>query len=84
MPLHDFRCRGCGQLFEALVRTGTTPMCPSCGSADLEQLLSSFAVSSDSLRKSHLTTARQKAEKARETKLHADHDYMHKHMTDHQ
>jgi putative FmdB family regulatory protein len=45
MPLYDFRCRGCSHEFEALVRAGTDPSCPSCGSADLERLVStSFSV----------------------------------------
>ena len=47
MPLFDFRCRACGHEFEALVRTSDTDAraCPACGSRDLEQLLSTFAVS---------------------------------------
>jgi putative FmdB family regulatory protein len=48
MPLFDFRCRACGREFEALVRPQDTqsPQCASCGSADLERLLPTFAVSS--------------------------------------
>jgi putative FmdB family regulatory protein len=46
MPLYDFHCRACGQAFEALVRPGSAPACPSCASADLERQLSTFAVSS--------------------------------------
>jgi putative FmdB family regulatory protein len=39
MPLYDFKCRACGHEFEALVRPSHDPACPSCGSADLERLL---------------------------------------------
>jgi putative FmdB family regulatory protein len=48
MPLFDFRCRGCGREFEALIRSQDTvaPACPACQSADLERLLPTFAVSS--------------------------------------
>jgi putative FmdB family regulatory protein len=48
MPLFDFRCRGCGHVFEALVRPqdAAAPHCPSCQSADLERQLATFAVSS--------------------------------------
>ncbi len=46
MPLFDFRCRACGHEFEALVRPGTEPACPSCQGLDLERQLSTFAVSS--------------------------------------
>jgi putative FmdB family regulatory protein len=45
MPLYDFRCRGCTHEFETLVRAGADPRCPSCGSTDLERLIStSFSV----------------------------------------
>ena len=48
MPLYDFHCRGCGHEFEALVRAGgDAPACPACKSADLERLLSTFAMTSD-------------------------------------
>jgi putative FmdB family regulatory protein len=48
MPLFDFRCRGCGREFEALIRPqdAAAPVCPACQSADLERLLPIFAVSS--------------------------------------
>lgn len=51
MPLFDFRCRSCGEAFEALVRPGSVPACPSCAATDLERLLSgfSFSVRSDGL-----------------------------------
>jgi putative FmdB family regulatory protein len=48
MPLFDFRCRGCGHQFEALVRPhdASPPQCPTCHSVELERLLPTFAVSS--------------------------------------
>jgi len=61
MPLFDFSCRACGREFEALVRAGHPPRCPACASEDLEQKLSSFAVSSSGLRQAAATKARQKA-----------------------
>ena len=45
MPLFDFRCRACGEEFEALVRTGVAAACPACGATDLERLLSGFSFS---------------------------------------
>jgi len=81
MPLFDFRCRHCGQEFEALVRAGHPAVC-SCGSDDLEQLPSGFAVSSSSIRKANLDTVRKKGAKARKEKLQADHSYMDKHIRD--
>lgn len=48
MPLYDYLCRGCGHEFEALVRAGgDAPACPECHSADLERLLSTFAMTSE-------------------------------------
>ena len=81
MPLFDFRCRRCGQEFEALVRAGHSVVC-SCGSDDLEQLPSGFAVSSSTIRKTNLDAVRRKGAQARKDKLRADHAYMQKHMRD--
>jgi putative FmdB family regulatory protein len=45
MPLFEFRCRTCHDVFEALVRpTDPPPHCPACQGVDLERLLTSFAV----------------------------------------
>lgn len=44
MPLFDYTCRACNTTFEALVRPGHPPACPSCGGVDLEQQLPTFAV----------------------------------------
>lgn len=43
MPIYEYRCRECGHEFETLVRSGTTPACPSCRSAELQKRLSVFA-----------------------------------------
>ena len=41
MPLFEYKCRGCQQMFEALVRPqDPSPQCPKCQSQDLERLLS--------------------------------------------
>jgi putative FmdB family regulatory protein len=48
MPLFEFECRGCGQHFEYLTRDGQSPACPSCKGADLQKLLSVFAVAGGS------------------------------------
>ena len=60
MPIYDYACRGCGQHFELLVLKGTAAACPACNSQELEQLISSFAVSSESIRSSNLQRARRK------------------------
>jgi len=43
MPLYDFLCRACGTVFEARAPIGELAPCESCGSADVERLLSGFA-----------------------------------------
>jgi len=42
MPIYDFRCRSCGRVFEALVRSwDERRACPSCGSEDVEKMITS-------------------------------------------
>jgi len=43
MPIYDFRCQECGEVSEFLVPSsadGRTLACPSCGSQNLEKLIS--------------------------------------------
>lgn len=40
MPLYDYHCPACSHHFEALVRPGSTPVCPQCGSGSLERQIS--------------------------------------------
>ncbi len=59
MPLYEYRCRACSSEFEALIGRQTTPVCPKCGTEDLERLLSSFGVSSDGSRAMALRSGRR-------------------------
>ena len=46
MPLYEYRCRGCGERFEVLQRLGASGddvLCPRCGEARPERVLSTFA-----------------------------------------
>ncbi|MBX3605924.1 MAG: zinc ribbon domain-containing protein [Piscinibacter sp.] len=43
MPIHDFRCRSCGQQFELLVRGDGPHACPHCAGTALDKLLSRIA-----------------------------------------
>jgi putative FmdB family regulatory protein len=72
MPLYDYCCRGCGHRFEGLVRHGVVPPCPACGGADLERLLSTFAVSSDGTRQTHLQAARRQHAKVQRDRTIAE------------
>ncbi|MDR0548689.1 MAG: zinc ribbon domain-containing protein [Deltaproteobacteria bacterium] len=43
MPIYEFRCSQCGQVFETLVlRAQEKINCPSCGFEPCDKLLSSF------------------------------------------
>jgi len=44
VPLFEYLCRKCSRRFEALVMGSARPACPGCRSADLEKLVSTFAV----------------------------------------
>jgi putative FmdB family regulatory protein len=84
VPLHEFACRACGAAFELLVRGAATPTCPSCLSADLERLVSGFAVSSDATRGSALRAARLKSvlNRDRRDKQHAEAEDTLEHLRD--
>jgi putative FmdB family regulatory protein len=44
VPIYEYRCDGCTEQFEELLRTVDAQVsCPSCGSAAVTRLLSSFA-----------------------------------------
>ncbi|GLS16673.1 FmdB family zinc ribbon protein [Hydrogenophaga electricum] len=43
MPLFDYHCTACHADFERLVRSGTTPTCPHCGSTALDKTVSRIA-----------------------------------------
>jgi putative FmdB family regulatory protein len=60
MPIYEYECRQCGEQFELLVLKTSVAACPACQSQELEQLISGFAVSSDSIRQSNLQAARKK------------------------
>ena len=79
MPIYDFKCRGCGEQFEALVRHNSTAACPKCNGADLEQLISLFAVDSEGVRQSNIKSARRQNAKVQKEKAIADHESLHHH-----
>jgi putative FmdB family regulatory protein len=47
MPIYEYRCTSCDGRFERYVRAfGEAVQCPSCQSASVERLLSTFALAS--------------------------------------
>lgn len=58
MPIFEYKCRTCGNQFEALVRKSDTPSCPSCKGSDLEKLLSLPALKTESTKAQALKAAK--------------------------
>jgi putative FmdB family regulatory protein len=80
MPIHDFHCRSCGNEFEGLSRPQDPPVtCPKCKSADLEKLLSGFAVSSAESRAANALDSRKRQVRANKDKIVADEEYRKEH-----
>jgi len=81
MPIFDYRCRACGHQFELVVLKNTVIACPSCNGADLEQLLSGFAVSSDGIRQANARASRRSQLTGRDfkDKQVAEAEYVKKH-----
>ncbi len=69
MPLFEYRCTACEAEFELLILPSSPePVCPSCGAATVERLISMFAVSSEetTLRSRKKLGAAQRARAAAE------------------
>ncbi len=46
MPLFEYRCLHCGQVFEVYTQRrnlSATPKCPECGETNAERVLSAFS-----------------------------------------
>ncbi len=48
MPIYEYVCKQCRQPFETLVRGDEPPVCPHCGSADLNKQFSVLSAHSQS------------------------------------
>ena len=85
MPIYEYKCRGCGHYFEALLRppTMTKASCPSCHGEDLEQQLSAFAVNSEERSQLSFGKARKDNEKVIKEQKIAQAEEHHHHHHDH-
>lgn len=84
MPIYDYKCRACGKKFDALVKLGETPDCPSCGDKDPERLFSvPTAVSTETSRRTALADGRRRAGKINKEKKHAQAEYERNYIRDH-
>lgn len=82
VPIYEYTCLACGHEFEALVKIGETPPCPSCGKQQLERKWSLCAISTSQTRKAALESGRRIGAKVRREKEHADAEYIRKHASD--
>ena len=58
MPLYEYRCLECCHQFELLIlKAVPTVACPSCSSATVERIFSTFAVSSEASRQASTASA---------------------------
>jgi putative FmdB family regulatory protein len=87
MPIYEYVCRACGHHFEHLLlpAAASAPACPECESADLEKLMSGFALSTSDLTKSRVKAARKQFAQSKNTKDKqiAEAEYVQHHMEDH-
>ena len=79
MPIFEYRCRACRDEFETLVRTGDTPACPKCASAELEKLLSLPAIKSETTHGLAMRAGRRSARFQQSEKLREQAEYEHNH-----
>jgi putative FmdB family regulatory protein len=76
MPIFEYHCQACGHEFETLVLPATPPpTCPECRSADLEKLLSTAAVSTESIRQANALKSRKEQIAKRRDKIIADEEH---------
>ena len=86
MPIFEYRCNGCGHEFEFLVLPNAprTPACPECAGADLEKVLSGFAVKSAELSQARVqkARARMKTDKNRIDQQVAESEHIREHVSE--
>jgi putative FmdB family regulatory protein len=76
MPIFEYSCKGCGKEFEALVLpTTAAPSCPSCQSVELEKLISSPAIKSESTHALAMKAAKARDKKAGAEKAREQREY---------
>ena len=83
MPIYEYKCRNCGNLFEKIVKLNESPDCPECDSSDLEKQFTVAAVSTSTTRAKSFQTARARANSVKKEQDVAQREYERKHLEDH-
>ena len=74
--MFEYACKSCGKEFEALVRPNTAPpVCPACQSADLEKLISTPAIKSESTHGLAMKAAKKRDQKSGAEMARAQREY---------
>ena len=75
MPIYEYTCQSCKHEFEALVRRGKTPSCPSCGKDSLERRFSLPNVASETTRAQAMRAAKRRDKVQGIDRVEAQRDY---------
>ncbi len=70
MPIYEYSCEECENQFEELVRGDEIPQCPSCGSENLERLISLPRVQSESTKDMSMRAAKKRDAAQAKDRLH--------------
>jgi putative FmdB family regulatory protein len=83
MPIYEYLCKACRHRFERLILSpANAPKCPACESEDLERLISTCAVHSESASQANLQAAHRKAAANRHDRQQREHQHFHEHFED--
>lgn len=84
MPIFEYRCTGCGHGFEHFVRGSTAvPVCPVCGSGEVEKEMSVPTVSSEHTRSRAKADIRRRNRALRTDHAHEEVKRIEAHAHDH-
>ena len=84
MPIFEYRCSWCGDEFERLVLNSSPPSaCPSCGSQDIEKMMSLSSVSTDQNRNRATRDIRARNRALRTDHAHEEVKRVESHARDH-
>lgn len=84
MPIFEYRCAACGDEFELLVlNSSPVPGCTSCGSLDIEKLMSMSSMSSDKIRSRATRDIRARNRALRKDHAHEEVKRLASHAKDH-
>ena len=75
MPTFDYRCRACGELFEAFIRGEEKASCPACESQDLEKQLSMPALKTDTTHSQAMAAAKRRDKRQARDNYWTQRDY---------